>query len=175
MQNNTRHNGMQFNRGFTLLEVLVYLVIFAVVSLVLINGIIISMKSFAATRENRIFARTGADVMERVAREIRSATSIEPLNTTFDSNPGALGVHVIDSDDNDVLVEFEIVDDELQLSYDGVSVGILTNDEIDVSSFVVRELTAEQGVGVKIEITLQSVSTGREESFATSVSLRGSW
>lgn len=162
------------NRGYTLIEIIVYIAIFGIVALVVINGIIVSMRTFVAARENRILARTSVDMMERMSREIRAATSIEPLSSTLDMSPGTLGVYTIEDEDT-TLIEFDLDNGSLILSEDSAEIGSLSTDNITVTSLVFREITTTQGTAVRIEMTIESSITGKSIDLYNTVGLRGSY
>lgn len=165
----------QLNKGYNLVEVIVYVAIFAIISIVVINGILISMSSFIAARSNRALANAGFDVMERMSREIRGAISVEPTGTTTGSHPGSLVLHTLDEVGDPATVSFNVVSDIVMLSENGVLSGDLFDDDIKVTNLVFTEITTAQGVAVKVELTLEHIASAQSEDFYNTVALRGSY
>ena len=60
-----------YKKGYSLVEILVYLAIFTALSVLVINSFILALASFSASRTNRDLLEGGATAMERMSREIK--------------------------------------------------------------------------------------------------------
>ena len=167
----------QRNKGYSLIEMIVYLAIFTSVSVLVINSFIIVLGSFSATRTNRDLLESGAVVVERIAREIRQAESVDVANSTLGSSPGALQLNSNNSGGTPVIIEFRIVNGALNLYEDDLLVGNLLGQNISVTSLIFRRISTTNGEGVKIELTLQdSISKNLQTaSFYNTIILRGGY
>ena len=167
----------QRNKGYSLIEMIVYLAIFTSVSVLVINSFIIVLGSFSATRTNRDLLESGAVVVERIAREIRQAESVDVANSTLGSSPGALQLNSNNSGGTPVIIEFRIVNGALNLYEDDILVRNLLGQNISVTSLIFRRISTTNGEGVKIELTLQdSISKNLQTaSFYNTIILRGGY
>lgn len=69
-------NKKQKNTGFSLLETLLYLSIFSLTAILVINSILVMLSSFREIAVNKDLA-SGAKILEILSREIRNADSIQ--------------------------------------------------------------------------------------------------
>ncbi len=96
-------------KGFTMIEVLVYVTLLAIISLVVllfINQLLGVNETTRRTRESLDNARRA---LETITQEIRHADSIYTPTSTFGSNPGQLSlatVRDLPSDENLTYVDF---------------------------------------------------------------------
>jgi prepilin-type N-terminal cleavage/methylation domain-containing protein len=163
-------------KGYTLIELLVYVVIFSIVAAVVINGIILSMTSFATARVHRKLASAGLDTLERMTRETREALAVDAAGSTLDVSPGVLSLTVRDDEGDIVTQTWSIVDNALTLTEDSVVLGSVLDEDVAVINFVVREISTARSTAVKIELTLEhTVKVSQTVDFFTTVGLRGSY
>src|SRR3989338_6928949 len=119
------NNNSNKNRksGYSLVETLVYVAIFSILSVVVVRTIVVMMRSFSETVVIRDFLKTSF-IMERVSREIRIAESTDPTSI-FDSSPGYLKINSTDDSGNPKIVEFQLIGTDLQLKENSVVIGNL--------------------------------------------------
>lgn len=165
------------NKGYSLIEMIVYLAIFTSVSVLVINSFITVLGSFSATRTNRDLLESGAVVIERITREIRQAESIDTINSVFNSSPGALQLNSIDSGGSQMTIKFSVTNGAINLYEGGTLVGNLLGQNITATSLVFRRITTTNGEGVKIELTLQdNISKNLQTAnFYNTIILRGGY
>lgn len=159
--------------GYSLLELLIYVALFSALSVLLVKSLITSLNVYAAAQSYRRVQAEGELAMERIVREIRSATSITTASSTFDSSPGTLVLVGTDSAGASRTVTFSVVSNQLQINDNG-TVGTLTSSTISISSLIFRRITTSYSSAVKVELTL-ATSVGRSvsASFYDTVILRG--
>ncbi len=167
----------QRNKGYSLIEMIVYLAIFTSVSVLVINSFITVLGSFSTTRTNRDLLESGAVVIERITREIRQAESIDTINSVFNSSPGALQLNSIDSGGSQMTIKFSVTNGAINLYEGGTLVGNLLGQNITATSLVFRRITTTNGEGVKIELTLQdNISKNLQTAnFYNTIILRGGY
>ena len=174
--NFTKHkiSNPRLNSGFSIIEIIVYIAIFAVMSAVIINSYITIFSSFSNTQTMRNLLESGHTAMERISREIRQADSLNMGSSVFGSNPGELQLNSIDETGNLYSVEISAQGGALYLSYNGNLVGNLLGQNISVINLVFRRLVTTTSEGVKIELTLQDNRSRslRQEKFYNTVILR---
>lgn len=163
-------------KGYSIIEMVVYLSIFAIMSVVVINSFIVILKSFNTSRINRNLLESGSIAMERIGREIRETKTINVANSTFGTNPGILQLDSLNvTGYPDSVIRFVVSNGALNIYENGVLIGNLLGQNVTVSSLIFRRMTNTNSEAIKIEMTLQTVSgnTTRLENFYSTVVLRG--
>lgn len=170
-------NNINKNRGYSLVEIIIYLAIFTSVSLVVINSLIVSMSSFSVVRSNRDILESGTLAMERISREIRNANSVATANSTLGSSPGTLELNTTDINDDPTTIKFTMANGAINLYAGGTLTGNLLGSNISVTSLIFRHIITTEGEAVKIEMTLSDTRTKQSnvEKFYNTVILRGSY
>jgi len=171
------NNNSNKNRksGYSLVETLVYVAIFSILSVVVVRTIVVMMRSFSETVVIRDFLKTSF-IMERVSREIRIAESTDPTSI-FDSSPGYLKINSTDDSGNPKIVEFQLIGTDLQLKENSVVIGNLNIANIKIISLIFRQISTPQGEAIKIEMSIQNIhdKSARIENFYDTVEMRGGY
>lgn len=163
MRNNTK--------GFTLIETLVYLGLFVMLIIFIIDSILAVSTSYKNVKELRAIESSVMISMDRMISEIRNAVSIDSANSTFNSNPGQLSLINGTSSKR-----FYVSNNRIMINEDGL-VGPLTGSDISIVSLVFRSIATTTASAVKIELSLRNVasSTSLTENFYMTATLRGSY
>lgn len=165
-------------QGFTLVETLIYVSLFAVLSVFLINSLLIMMSSYTTVRANNDILDAAHNSYERLSREIRSAQSIDNIVSVFGVNPGILKLNTTDSSGSSITEQFNLNSGtgNLEFTNNGTLVGDLNGGHVEITSLIFRKITTAVGSAVKIEMTIQS---GRMPSlsmdFTDTIVLRGDY
>lgn len=164
---------LKLNKAFSIIEIIIYLAIFAVISIVVINSFIIILSSFSTIRTNHDLLDSGSMAMERMSREIRQAKSIDIANGTSD----ILQLNSTDSSLNAVVIKFEKEGDALNIYEDGELVGNLLASNIVLNSISFDRISTTNSEAVKIKIILEDTKSkiNRVENFYDTVVLRGGY
>jgi len=164
---------IQHSKGYSLIELLIYIALFAILSVVLIQSLVTSFRVYAASQSYRRVQAEGELSMERIVREIRSATTITTSTSTFDSSPGVLALVGTDSVGATRTVTFSVSNGQLQINDNGTS-GALTSTKVSVGTLIFRKITTTYSTAVKVELTLTTtVGQTLTSSFYDTVILRG--
>lgn len=167
---------MRQTRGYSIIEIIVYLALFAVLTIAFVNTLIISMKSFSEIQINRDLISGGTGAFERMTREIKNATSINTGASTFNTSPGVLSLNTTDSGGSAKTVLFDVSNNSLRLSENGTVTGNLLNPNINVTNLVFKQITTGAGTAVRIEMTIQNTKgLSIKENFYTTAILKGSY
>lgn len=163
--------------GYSLIEMIVYIAIFAVLAVLVINSFIVVLSSFNQTRTNRDLLESGNTMFERVSREIRLANSVTTGESTLGSSPGVLTLSGIDDVGASRVVKFIVENGKLNLYEDGVLVGPLNGQNTQVTSLIFRQITTTNSSAVKVELTLQDLrgKNRKTVNFYDTVILRGGY
>lgn len=157
-------------KGFAILETLLYLSFFALLSIVVINAMIVMTKSFKETKIKSEIVQ-GASVFERISREIKQADSISSL--------GASDLKLNTKDEFGVskTVRFVLSGNNVQFFENDIFVGNLNSDNVLVSGLSFTQISTGENTAVKLNMTVQSVSDSlnRTEDFYNTLVLRGGY
>lgn len=165
------------SRGFTLVEMIIYIAFFAMLSILAIEGTIVVMKSFYTLRLNQSVNESATVAMERMSREIRNAYDVDTAQSTLGTNPGRLTLKTKDSFGANTTIEFYVDGaNQLNLKVGGIDNGSLLTKTVTLTNLVFRSITTPNSKAIKIEATLRdSRSTSAQTSkFYDTIVLRGS-
>ena len=161
-------------KGFSLVEMLVYISILTLL-LALVVSIIISLTSSQRSIKSQRSIDNSAIVgLERIVREIRLASQVNTSASIFDSSPGVLVLEGDDVDGNPRTVEFYISDGQVILRENGIDIGPVTQPEAVVTTLIFRLSTDPNSVGIRTELALESGTSThyRSNNFYTFAVLR---
>ncbi|MFZ4500056.1 MAG: PilW family protein [Minisyncoccia bacterium] len=151
--------------GYSLLELLIYIALFAMISVLLVHSLVVLMRTYANAASFRRLQNNGELIIERITREVRDAESIS--SGTFGQHPGAITLLNAGTP-----VVFGVSNGAVTITENSTT-GILSTNQVTVSAMVFRRITTPAGEGVKVELTL--ATTGgvvRTASFYSTVLLR---
>lgn len=176
--NNKSISISQKKGGFSIIEIIVYLAIFTMLSILVINSFITVMRSFSVTRENISLLEAGINSMERISREIRQSNVVDLTSTNLSLN------NTDDDGDGDGNSRRFSKDGELFNLYECSNVGScntlsgnLLGPNIILENLVFRRIETIESEAIKIEMSIRDVrsKTEKVESFYNTVILRGGY
>jgi prepilin-type N-terminal cleavage/methylation domain-containing protein len=161
-------------RGFSMVEMLIYLALLASVTVFLLNGISAITKSYADIRLAKAVTASASDALQRIVYEVRQASSFDLAGSTFSSHPGVLSLVSTSADGATTTVAFSVNSGILRVSRGGVDEGPLTLSGASVTNFTLALLQNGVSNGVRITLTLQSAfgTKTRTETFYTTAVTR---
>lgn len=162
------------NDGYTLVEMIIYVAILSIISLVITNTLVSFTRGYHTISALNEVDRSGVDVMERITRDIRAAKSIDIANSTFGSNPGVLTLIAI-SNGVSTTTKFYLQSGVVKVDINGVYFGPLTLSGAVVNSLIFSKLSTSVSSGVKIDMTISStVGTAVEsKNYHSTIILKG--
>lgn len=158
--------------GFTLIEMLVYLSLLILISVVGVTTILSFNEVLSELRLKRMVTDTANVALERVVRESLSASSVNTGGSTLD---GRFGVLALTTPDDPLI--FSLSGGVLEL-IDGSNPPItLTDSEVTVTGFWVHHYLAGETefIRVRIAVTASAGDMTVAETFYSGVVLRGSY
>lgn len=174
-------NGLtnEVKKGLTLIEVVIYVAILAVLSVLVINTILLMFSAFTKARVVREISSDGEVALERIVREVRLATSINSGLSTFGTDSSHLALNTVRSpmDSTSVVKEIYVSGGRLVLQEDSGPLEYLTSPNSVIVSFLVFSILTNRSEAVKITLTLER-ERGSEQfsrSFFNTIILRGSY
>jgi len=163
--------------GFSLLEMVLYIGIIALISVLAMQSLFVMIRAFTNIRVMQDLNKNATTAIERMAFEIRSAYDVDLGNSTLDSSPGVLELLTTDSGGSNTTAGFSIVSDVLRVSEAGVDAGALTAPNIVVDSLIFNSIITTNSEAVKIQIQLSATrgNTTETKTFYDTIILRGSY
>lgn len=165
------------NRGYTILELIVYVSIVAVIAVFSVQAMFSITRTFAEVKSYGDIRESAVTALERMIKEIRFAASIDYSGTVLGVNPGRLKLNTSDEVGNLKTFEFYVSDNSLNLIDNGLDKGTITGGNIFLTNLVFNQSTTSKGMLVKIEMTLQDTRdiNPRSANFYGSAVLRGAY
>lgn len=163
--------------GFTLVEMIIYIAFFALLSTLAVSATLVVMKSFYALRLNQSINQSATVALERMSREIRNAYDFDLTQSTFDSSPGHLTLKTKDAVGNNTTIEFYMTaSGQLSMRVGGADQGSLVTKTVTVTNLVFRSIVGTNSKAIKIEMTVQDTrsTTVQSVKFYDTIVLRGS-
>ncbi len=157
-----KHSSSQ--RGYSLIELVIYLGLFAFLSMILIRSLVTVMRTYAQAQNYRALQNNGELIMERITREIRSGTTV-----TTSTCPTTSSTLTIASTGGHTNI-FALVGSKIQLTSDGTTRDISTT-EVTVSSLSFCSYSTPTSRAVKVKVVLTS-KTGLAIPWYTTIVVR---
>lgn len=175
--NRTDHTGKKENKnigGFTLIEVLLYVVIFSLTLAAVVFAVSGVLRSYTNTQAKTRIGRAAALSLSRMTHEIRLANSADTVQSSFGAHPGVLAL-VASSPTR--TTRFYVDNGTLKFDENGAYAGDLTQEKVYVSSFIVRHIQVGSSSGIRVELTLDSHAKNgtTSETFYSTTVMRGSY
>jgi prepilin-type N-terminal cleavage/methylation domain-containing protein len=162
------------SNGFSLIEMLIYVSILAIVLLLVVQTALSFTGSFRNLQVLRAVDRSAYNSLERMTRDIRNADAVNLTQSYLGASPGIL-VLTQTSGSNSTTTRFYVQNQVINVDVNGISIGPLMVARTAVTSLVFTQI-AGTSTAVKIDMTL-TASSGpviRTKSFHSTVILKGS-
>lgn len=169
------NNSVGRNRGFSLIEVILYLALLVLALVLVINVLLLVTRGQGDIGAYRLLERSGSLSLDRLVRFGAKAEAIDP-NSSLGVESGDLRL-IYQTATGPQTARFYLTDGRLYLETDGQS-NVLTPAGVTVSRFVVYRIDTPHSVGFRAELTLTASGRANEEvvrRFYTSQVLRNSY
>jgi hypothetical protein len=166
-----RMRGLGIIEAILYISILILLVGVTVGSLISLSNIYRNLQSLEAINES------AQSSLERMVRDVRGASSVDSLKSTFGTTPGDLFLNSVDQNGASTTVEYFATSSVIHVKEAGVDVGPLTASNVRVTNLVFRLLSSAKSQAVKIEMTMESgtSTTYVKKNFYSTAVLRGSY
>ncbi len=155
----TAFSKIRSNRGFTLTEVLIYTVVLAIISLVVlvfINQLLGINETSRRVRESTDNARR---VIDTVAQEVRHAESLYTPTSTLGSSPGQLSLETtrdVPTDHDTTFVDFYVDNQQLFMKREGESAERITSEKVKVTNLTFTNYNGSTSwPAIRISVTVE--------------------
>ncbi|MFA5888668.1 MAG: prepilin-type N-terminal cleavage/methylation domain-containing protein [Candidatus Paceibacterota bacterium] len=143
--------------GYSLVEMIIYLAILSVVSLLMINTTLSFTRSYRNVVALRKVDHSAVDVMERLTRDIRSANQVDSINSVFGTNLGVL-VIISTVDGVSTTEKFYFQNGVIRLDVNGSYFGPLSASDSVINSLVFTKLESGISTAIKIDMTVSGTA-----------------
>ena len=159
-------------KGTSLIEFLVYITVLTTLLLMIMAVVFGVLRSYDRLIVSRHLSSSGSIALERMVREIRSASSVNQAQSTLSANPGHLVLIA-----GATTTDFSVSNGALVVKQNSILEGPLTTASTTVTNLIFRLITTPFSSAVKIEMTLQAQSGSITQSakYFDTVVLRNSY
>jgi len=164
-------------KGFSLVEMIIYIAITSLVMIVIVDVILTVSRSNKQSVVYNNVKNSAISSLEKIVRETRSSISIDVGQSVFDSEDGALFLNSKDQNGDPKTIKFYIENDLLVVDVNGARFGPLTTNGTKVSGIIFNLFDTGNSKAVKIKIGIEGEKNGftKNEDFYSTVVLRGSY
>lgn len=155
------------SRAFTILEILIYIALTAIV-LTFLSMFAFTISSEFATIQDREEAHTElVYVTERIRREIERARGVNIAGSVFNANPGRLALRT--SAGGTDVIELILPGGYIHIRRASGTTELLTTPDAPIASFIISNYSQPKRPGI---LRFEIISAVEEERFSTAVSFR---
>lgn len=160
------------NKGFTLVEMMIYVALMALIVIVIVQSLTVVLKSNRESFAEVNIRNSGYGAMEGIIREIYSSESIDQASS---------GVLQMRQNNGTNIVKFATSSDSTINFFEGSStlnlIGPLTQRDVWVKSLFFTPINTGKSLAVRIQMELETTIEGKTKSewFNSTAILRGSY
>ena len=160
--------------GYTLVEMIVYVAVISLISLVIVNTTLSFSRSYRHLQALRIVDDSGSGAMERMTRDIRAASTIDVANSTLGSSPGVLTV-IATANSISTTTKFYLQNNIAKADVNGSYFGPLTLSTATTTSLVFTKLDSPISHAIKIDMTVVATVGGvtKTKNYHSTIILKG--
>jgi type II secretory pathway pseudopilin PulG len=164
------------NQGLSLVEILIYVGIFGILSVTIINLFMGTFVIFAKVRANNGLLQTGSALIENLSYQARNAKDLA-TGGTYGTNPSVIALTVEDGGAIQYVYTYDVSSGILRQKIDLGTPQAMHSIKQEVTNFVVNEITVGTKKALRISLTLRDsrVSPAISKTFTTTVIIRGSY
>lgn len=162
-----------------MIEMVIYMAILAVVSILVVGVIIMMMRAFGRIKVGREIDDSAQAAMGRMINEIRYATSTSVAASTFGSGSGKLILNTTDrSTLAGISTEFSLSGGAVRIKEGGGTYQNLTSGDVQVTALTfnhIVEANTSEAIKIQMTITATRGSYQKTANFYDTAVLRGSY
>lgn len=158
-------------KGFSLVEMIIYLSLMTIITLVIVQSIVIILRSNKQSFNNNVIENSAVSVLERVKRETRRAKNIDLINSNLAN--GDLQLNVLLDNGSTSTVKIIQSDGKVNVYEGGVFSGPLTINGVNVTSLSFKQIQTEKSEAIRTTLVINSGD--KTGTFYSTEILRGSY
>lgn len=158
--------------GFSLVEMLVYLALLILISVVAVSSLFNLTDTLTRYRAEKVLTVQSRAMLERMVADVRNATAVDTVSSTFDVSPGTLVLDYIGAS-----ITYTLASGDVTVALDTNPSSPLNGGDVTVDSLAFTYYDNMTTELVRISMTATAVvgDTTVTETFTTSAVLRGSY
>jgi type II secretory pathway pseudopilin PulG len=167
-----------FNKGFSIMEIIIYFALLAVISTLVTTNIIALFKNYNIVRSNQEIEYNAINIIDKLTRDTRDAQSINISDSSFSVAQGSVSLRIASSTNqtSSSSVRFYLNNNKVKYMKDGVDFGNISTNDVNVSNFRIFYINSSSTEAIKVELTLDTIphlnSTSIYKNFYTTIQLR---
>ena len=171
-----KNNLKNQEKGFSLVEVLIYSGMLILITFFIVQSIIALVKSHSKVVLDRSVEYSSEAAINKIIGEIKNASSVNTGSSSFGTNPGTLSLN---GTENSVsyTIAFSVQNGAIVFSKDGGVSVPLTSSDVSVTSMIFKIASTTNSIAIKVDATIYG--TKRDYSKTLNLSdfaiLRGSY
>jgi len=161
-------------KGFSLVETLIYIGIMTVILFTLISLISSASRTYLFLKSSRNIERSAINVMDSLNDRVSMSSKIDIPNTAFNNATGSIALISYDGAVS-TTTKIYLSNGQVLLSQNNVVLGPLTLSDVRVTNLTFRNMTNSTFNGFKIEMTIDNGTSSEKymsEDFYNSYILR---
>lgn len=161
---------LKANKGFTLVEMLIYM---AIIGLVVVGFVNFSLSISSSRDKTYVVQEVQANsrlAFNLISQKIKLSTGVNTTTSTFLTDPGVLSLVMASSTINPTIINLDQDDGILQIT-EGVADPIaITSNEVKVTNLVFTNLTSDDNrENIKINFTIEYQGDSAEYNYSQDV------
>jgi len=166
-------------QGFTLMEMVIYIAILAIIVVLVVSSVLAMSKSLSGIQTSRKINNFAETSMERIIREIRFANNVDVSGSTFGVNPGTLKLNTINPvNEIPTTVEFYQSGDNLMIKEGLGAPEDITPSSLSVTNLIFYDIVVpgiSESIKIEIEVKGSGIFGDKIERFYNTVVLKRSY
>ena len=142
-------------QGFSLVELIVYIAILAIVVSALTLTAVSLLRSFAYARASGDVAEAATVALERLTREIRFAHAVQMGTSVLGTHPGTLGLETTDLAGSPATLLASLDSGRMLLTMNSGAPAPLTRESVTVTNLIFTHMSGTEKDAVRIDLTIE--------------------
>lgn len=164
------------NKGFTIIETITYMSLLVLVGLIVTQSLINLFASYSQIRVSQDMESTAIQVIDKMSRDVRNATSIVENQSSFGIPQSYVSLLVQNELGSTDTIKYYVNNNKISVDRNGIYIGDLSASAITINNFDIRYINGTSTKALKIYLGLEAPIRDnpgvKYENFYTTVQLR---
>jgi prepilin-type N-terminal cleavage/methylation domain-containing protein len=165
------------NKGFTLIEILVYIAVLAILILAIGSFLIWIIRLNAKTEVMRGTLEDAKLAMDFMLREVEEANAVYIPTSIFGSHPGQLSLNTpnyLPADEQNSYIDFYLCGTQFCFKKEGQGPIALTSENTEITNLVFTQVVNGEMSSVKIDMTVSYKNPNNRVEYRSEINLSSS-
>jgi len=160
----------KMKRGFTLIEVLIYIGVLGIILIAIFSLLIVSYRSNIKARVMRETLEDARRAMDIMVREIKEAKSVY-IPTTNSSQFSLETINYLPTDEDTTYIDFFLCDSHLCLKKESQDPVSITKDNVEVNNLVFTRIVSGDSTSIQILLGMKYKNPSSRPEYQATVNL----